>query len=382
MRITRVEAIPIWASFADAYGGADKVPAEISHPAFGMRTTPLAGQGAVLVRVETDEGLTGVGESMGRPAPAATAAYVNEMLAPLLIGQDPRAIAVHWTAMSEQLSFAPMAISGVDVALWDLRGQLAGEPVAHLLGGPFRTAIACYASPIPFLPDPDASADWARDFVSQGFRAVKLKTGRGVETDLEHVAAVRATIGSDIELLVDCNGAYGVADAVRLGRGLVRYGVGWLEEPVHRQFRANLAEVRRRVDLPVASGEWLDSVAAFHDLLDAGGADIVMPNIARCGGLTGFRRIAEAAALRNVRVAPHGVGSGVAIIAALHGAAAIDNFLIYEYNQLVNPLRHAILRQPLDFAEGRLHLPTAPGLGAVINDEAIQQFGPARAGRR
>jgi L-alanine-DL-glutamate epimerase-like enolase superfamily enzyme len=377
LKIVSVEAIPLWASFADVFGGADAVPAEISHPAFGMRQTPLAGQGCVLVRIETDDGLVGIGEAMGRPGPTATAGYINEILAPMLAGTDPRQIEVHWTAMSEQLSFAPMAVSGVDIALWDLRGQITGEPVCQALGGPFRTEIACYASPIPYLPDPDASAAKAAAFVAEGFTAVKLKVGRGVEVDLEHVAAVRAAIGPLVKLLVDCNGAYTLAESVQLGRGLVRHDVFWLEEPVHRQFREDLAEIRRRVDLPVASGEWLDSIWGFRDLLDAGGADVLMPNVTRCGGLSGFRRIAEMAALRNVTIAPHGVGSGIGILAALHGCAAISNFTIYEYNRLLNPLRHGILADPLRFVSGQLPVPTTPGLGAAIDEVNLDRFGLA-----
>lgn len=377
MRITRVEAIPLWAAFADVFGGADAVPTEISHPAFGMRQTPLAGQGCVLVRVHTDEGLVGIGEAMGRPGPTATASYINDILAPMLKGADPRRIEVHWTAMSEQLSFAPQAVSGVDIALWDLRGQMTGEPIAQALGGPFRTAIACYASPIPYLPTPDASAAKASGFLNDGFTAVKLKIGRGVEVDLEHVAAVRAAIGPSVKLMVDCNGAYTRAESIRLGRGLVRHDVYWFEEPVHRQFRDDLAEIRRRVDLPIASGEWLDSLWGFRDLLDAEGADVLMPNITRCGGITGFRRIAEAAALRNVTIAPHGVGAGIGILAALHASAAISNFTIYEYNQLLNPLRHGIMADPLPFADGQLHVPAAPGLGAPLNEESVDRFGLA-----
>ncbi len=375
MRITRVEAVPLWASFADAFGGADAVPTELSHPAFGMRRTPLAGQGCVVVRVHTDAGLVGVGEAMGRPGPTATASYVNDILAPMLEGTDPRQIEVHWVAMSEQLSFAPTAVSGVDIALWDLRGQMNGESIAQALGGPFRTELACYASPVPYLPDPEASAAKALDFVNQGFRAVKLKIGRGVGVDLDHVAAVRAAIGPDIKLMVDCNGAYTVADSIPLGRGLVKHDVFWFEEPVHRQFRDDLAAIRRRVDLPIASGEWLDSIWGFRDLLDAEGADVLMPNITRCGGITGFRRIAEAAALRNVTIAPHGVGAGIGILAALQASAAIENFTIYEYNQLFNPLRHAVLDEPLRFEDGMLHLPAAPGVGSRLNQESVDRFG-------
>lgn len=380
MRITRVEAIPLWASFADALGGADKVPADLSSPAFGMTATPLSGQGCVIVRVHTDEGLVGVGEAMGRPGARGTAALIEEVLAPLLIGEDPLRVEAHWSTMTRQLRFAPMGVAGVDIALWDLRGKAYGEPVHHLMGGPYLTSVPCYASPIPFLPTPDESAERARAFLAEGFRAVKLKIGRGVDLDLEHVAAVRDALGSAVPLLIDANGAYTLSESVRLARGLLRHDVYWLEEPITLEYPADLAELRRKVDLPIATGEGLGSIYQYRDLLDAGGADVLMPNIARCGGITAFRRIAEAAALRKVTIAPHGVGSGVGILAALQAIAATENFQIYEYNQLFNPLRHAVLAEPIVFRDGALDVPTTPGIGVTLDDAAIDRFDARRFG--
>lgn len=374
MKITRVEAIPLWASFADALGGADKVPVDLIRPAFGMRLTPLEGQGCVIVRVHTDEGLVGVGESMGRPGPRGHAAFVEDVLAPMLTEEDPLRVEAHWAAMSEELRFAPMALSGVDMALWDLRGRAYEEPVHRLLGGPLRTKVDCYASPVPYLPTPEGSAQRALKFVSEGFTAVKAKIGRSVETDLEHVAAIRDAVGLRVKVLVDANGAYSVPEAVRLARGLEREGVFWLEEPVQPEHPAQLAEVRRKVNLPIASGEWLGSVHQFRDLLDAGGADVLMPNVTRCGGITGFRRVAELAEIKNVAIAPHGVGSGVGVVAALHASSVAPNFLTYEYNQLFNPLRHAILSEPLVFRDGKLEVPVAPGLGVTLKEEILNRY--------
>ena len=193
MNITKVEAIPLFAAFADAFDG--DVPPELSLPAFSMRNSPLLGQGAVIVRIETDEGLVGIGEAMGRPGPRGTAAHINEVLAPMLLGADPRHHLALWTAMNEQMRFAPMGISGVDIALWDLRGKIYGDSLTNLLGGVMRETVDCYASPIPYMAMPDASAGKAREFLQEGFRAVKLKIGRGINTDIEHVAAVRDAIG-------------------------------------------------------------------------------------------------------------------------------------------------------------------------------------------
>ena len=255
MKITHAKAIPLFASFADAFDG--DVPPELSLPAFSMRNNPLLGQGAVIVRIETDEGLVGIGEAMGRPGPRGTAAHINEVLAPMLLGADPRHHLALWTAMNEQMRFAPMGISGVDIALWDLRGKIYGDSLPNLLGGAMREAVDCYASPVPYMATPEASADKAGEFLQAGFRAVKLKIGRGVSTDIAHVEAVRDAIGGDVKLLVDANGAYTVSESIVLAKDLVRLGVYWLEEPVHPEYPDDLARIRRRVDLPVVSGEWL-----------------------------------------------------------------------------------------------------------------------------
>ena len=339
MKITKVEAIPLFAAFADAFDG--NVPPELAQPAFSMRHNPLLGQGAVIVRIETDAGLLGIGEAMGRPGPRGTAAHINEVLAPMLLGRDPRQHQALWTAMNEAMRFAPMGISGIDMALWDLRGKIYDDSLPNLLGGAMRQTVDCYASPIPYTAAPEASAEIARKFLRDGFGAVKLKIGRGISTDIDHVAAVRAAIGPDIKLLVDANGAYTASESIALAKDLVKLGVYWLEEPAHPEYADDLARIRRRVDLPVVSGEWLGSWVQFRDLLKAEAVDVIMPNVTRCGGITGMMKIADMAQLENVTVAPHGVGAGLGIAAAIAACAVMPNFLIYEYNQLFNPLRHS-----------------------------------------
>ncbi len=372
MQIVRVEAIPVWAAFSDAFEG--DVPLELAFPAFGMRRIPLGGQGAAVVKITTADGLVGIGESMGRPGPRGSSIYINEVLKPMLLGQDSRQIGLHWSSMMEEIRFAPMCISGVDMALWDLMGKRYGSSLTHLMGGPFRESVDCYASPIPFLPMPDESAAHALEFVTQGFQAIKLKIGRGVGRDLEHVAAVRGAIGSGTKLLVDANGAYTASESIRLAQGLVQENVFWLEEPVHPEYADDLARVRRRVDLPIASGEWLGSVYQFRDLIKAEAADIIMPNITRCGGITGFLRIAEMAELENIMVAPHGVGLGIGIIASIHACSTISNFLIYEYNQLFNPLRHTIMQESIQFNDGQLYAPLGNGLGITLNENIMREY--------
>ncbi len=371
MKIARVEAIPLWASFADAL---DEVPNELSHPAFGMRSNPLLGQGAVIVRLTTDDGLVGIGEAMGRPGPRGTAAHINEVLAPMLIGADPRHHHALWSAMVEEIRFAPMGISGVDIALWDLRGQIYNDSLPNLLGGPICETVEPYASPIPYLPRPEQSAQKAGEFLSAGFRALKLKIGRGLATDIAHVEAVRAAVGPAIKLLVDANGAYTVSQSIALSKDLVKQSVYWLEEPVHPEYADDLARIRRRVDLPIASGEWLGSVYQFRDLLKAEAVDVLMPNITRCGGFTGMLKITDMALMENVTVAPHGVGAGLGIVAAIAACAVMPNFLIYEYNQLFNPLRHTLMREAIPFHDGVLKPLDGPGLGISLNEETIARY--------
>lgn len=371
MKITQVEAIPLFASFADAL---DEVPTELSHPAYGMRVNPLLGQGAVIVRVTTDEGLIGIGEAMGRPGPRATAATINDVLTPMLLGQDPRHHHALWSAMYEELRFAPMGISGVDIALWDLRGKIYGDSLPNLLGGPMRDTVDCYASPIPYMATPEASANKAGEFLAQGFRALKLKIGRGLSTDIAHVEAVRSTIGPDIKLLVDANGAYTVSESIALAKDLVKQNVYWLEEPVHPEYADDLARIRRRVDLPIVSGEWLGSWIQFRDLLKAEAVDVIMPNISRCGGITGMMKIADLALLENVRVAPHGVGAGIGIVAAVATCAVLPNFLIYEYNQLFNPLRHSVMREAINYKDGVLAPNEGMGLAVTLDEATVTRY--------
>jgi len=267
-----------------------------------------------------------------------------------------------------------MGISGVDMALWDLRGKLYDDCLTNLLGGAARETVDCYASPIPYMATPDGSADKARGFLQAGFRALKLKIGRGIGPDIDHAAAVRDAIGSDVKLLVDANGAYTVSESIALARDLVKLGVYWLEEPVHPEYPDDLARIRRRVDLPVVSGEWLGSWFQFRDLLKAEAVDVIMPNITRCGGITGLMKIADLAMLENVTVAPHGVGAGIGIIAAIAACAVMPNFLIYEYNQLFNPLRHTVMHEAINYADGVLRPNAGAGLGIRLNEDTLERY--------
>lgn len=380
MKITRVEAIPLAATFEQIYGVLDRVPAHMLFPSanFANVGAPRTGQYTCLVRIGTDEGLVGVGEAYGLRDPRVSAAIVEHVLAPVLIGRDPLRTEALWQAMFAIGAFHTegyhtQAVAGVDIALWDLKGKALGQPISVLLGGPLRDSLWCYASPVT-LCDPDTAQECAREFLAKGFGAVKVKVGGTLTNDVDRVAAVREVIGPTMPLLLDVNAALDARGAIALARAVEPYGCYWLEEPVPPEDLAGMAHVRRSINLPIATGEQSSSIYTFRDHLRAEAADVFMPNVTKAGGISECQRISTLVHAENLKMAPHGVGSGIGLAATLQWCAAMPNFLIYEYNQLLNPLRHDILKTPMVFQDGHLQVPPGPGLGIEINWEEVDRF--------
>jgi L-alanine-DL-glutamate epimerase-like enolase superfamily enzyme len=381
LTITSVEVRHLEVAFESLYDGLENVPDWLLYPAASHLAYPRSGQFATLVRIGTADGLVGVGEAYGLPRPEVTATVISELLRPALIGRDAMATEALWEDMysaqkraGHTKGFYLEAISGIDMALWDLRGKAAGLPVHRLLGGPVREWIPCYASPVPFMPTPDESAARAATFVEQGFHRIKIKLGRGIETDVDHVHAVREKVGDDIEILVDANCAYRVDAAIRLGQRLAELGVTWLEEPLETDDLDGLAEVRGAVPMAVVNGETEFTKYGVREALTRRAIDIVMPNLARAGGITEARRIAALADAFHVEVSPHGVGSAINMSAALQFCAATPNIRFYEYNQLPNPLRTALLTHEPEFRDSALRVPDGPGLGVTLDDDAVEDY--------
>lgn len=384
MKIAEVTAVPLTARFADLYGGAAAIPAHILRPASHFGRVPRTGQYSTLVRIATEDGLVGHGEAWGLPLPEATALWVERLIAPLLIGRDAddidgiwRELVDYFARVGHSTSIAMEAVSGVDIALWDLRGLRAGEPICALLGGSRRDRIDCYVSPIMFHDDVAATRAAARAFVDDGFRAVKLKAGRGVERDLADAAAVRDEVGPDVGLLIDVNGGYDLAEATRLADGLEQTGVTWLEEPLPPTRFADMAELRRRSAVPIALGENEFTRHQFELFLANGCADIVMPNVTRAGGITGCRDIAALAAEHGAGFSLHGVGAGLMQHASLHLLASLDADALFEVNRFPNPLRESLAAPVLVATNGSLPVPGLPGLGCAVLPDAVERFGAA-----
>lgn len=386
MKITGVRAYPLMA----AIDGLLEAP--VSVPRSGTTANLVfAGYRSLIVRIDTDEGLTGAGEGLVRLAPRATAAIVDD-LASLLIGRDPRDVDVIWEDLYATMAnrghtrgFMIEAISAIDIALWDILGKARGEPLYRLLGGAHSSSVPCYASSVRIKP-PGEAADDARSLAEDGFQAIKLKIGRGggrLDEDLEAVAAVRDAIGSDVDLMVDANGGYTIAEASYIARGLERYNVRWFEEPLAADDLDGYRQLRSRVNLPIAAGETWFTRYDFRDALVREAVDIVQPDVSRCGGVSEAKKVASLADAFHVPYAPHtGQSSAVCLVASMHLAAAASNGLTYEYiaadwsSTQENPLRTRIT--DFDFTATRsggfVSPPDQPGIGLSVDWSALDAY--------
>jgi D-galactarolactone cycloisomerase len=378
-----------------------KITAVRAHCSASALETPFAfSQGGVKSRgacrgeVPTDEGLTGWGEALcqGLQPPAIAAAAVESALAPLLLGEDPRQIEPLWQRMYMRTRDYGMkgailaAISGVDIALWDVTGKALGQPVWRLLGGAHRERVQIYATGfyrVKGQGEAPRLAEEAKQRAAEGFKYLKIKLGFGVADDLEVMRAVaRAIEGKGLRLMIDTNHAYGVADAVRLGRALAPLELRWYEEPVAAEDLAGYRELRAKLDVPVAGGENEFAAWGFRSLFEARAVDIAQPDVGAAGGFTACRHIAALALAHGVQVNPHVWGSAVGQVASLHliGALPLANpslFAdepVFEYDCSAHPFREQLVDRPLRHNGGWLDLPTAPGLGIEVDRGALERF--------
>jgi L-alanine-DL-glutamate epimerase-like enolase superfamily enzyme len=342
---------------------------------------------ATIVRVHSDEGLSGLGECIVRLGPGATRAVIEEVLAPVVIGRDVFDIEGIWEDMYRTMrarghsrGYLLEAISGIDIALWDLLGKKLGLPVARLLAGHGRSQVPAYASSI-LLDTPAVMADEAERLAAQGYTGIKMKVGGGQNDDIARMEAVRKAVGPKIDIMLDANSGYDVPTAVIVGRHAERLGMFWLEEPVVPDDLAGYRRIRDAIkSVRLAAGEGEFTAAGFRPFLEQGLLDIVQPDIARAGGFTGCRRIAALAGAYNVAVAPHTGASGpICIAASLHFAAATPGLLTFEHMYIYNPL-HEMLAEALPQPNrGVIAVPSAPGIGVEVDARALKRF--VRAGR-
>lgn len=370
MKITAVDVYRLQAELREPFG--------FSQWTFRRRETTLAA-------VRTDQGLTGWGEAYGPPAPNAAA--LHEFLGPLVVGRDPRDTETLWHFLFArsvdygQKGTMVAAISALDIAFWDLKAQAAGVPVYRLLGGAEVESIPCYATGFYFREGNLARkfAQEAEQYLADGFPAVKMKVGLGLERDAQLVAGVRRAIGPQAGLMIDANHAYTAVEAIALGRRVEAHNLRWFEEPVSPLDLRGYLEVKRRLQIPIAGGECEYTRFGFEPLLRHRAVDYAQPDLCACGGISEGMKIATLASIYGVHVTPHAWGSAVGLAAALHFYAALPGppatlrpaEKLLEYDRTENPFRTQIVEEPVRFERGRLLVPQAPGLGVRVLEDRL-----------
>jgi len=361
-----------------------EVACRLSEP-IGNSRQMFDSRASLLVALTTDAGAVGWGESWAFPA--AAGAMIREVFGPALLGCDASAPQSAWHTMSSQLGYdrrgiSTMAISALDIALWDVAGQIAHRPVYALLGGRLRETIPAYVSG-PFMkPGPDPYRDFAADvaaYLETGFRAVKMRMGTEPRADGAMAQRIRRQIGEEISLMADLNEGFSVAGAIEIAKRVADADLVWLEEPIAHDDLPGYRRLAGVLPMALAGGEALIGLKAFRDYLAAGVFDFVQPDLALCGGFSEARRIAAVADAFDAAVVPHVWGTVVNFHASLHFAACLPEKRgrlrtpLFEFDPSENPLRTAFASHPID-RDGHIKAPDAPGLGIDLTPDRIAPF--------
>jgi galactonate dehydratase len=348
----------------------------------------------LLLKLLTDQpGLHGLGDASPMENDAEVEAIIRGWAPRYLAGKDPLDSEVIWTQLYQDVQarggrLATTALSGVDIAVWDLKGKILGQPVYRLLGGAQRKRIRVYANGWYTNPGtPGQNGEEAKKVVAMGYTAMKFDpfgqhnyyTISLAEAQLaeDRVAAVRQAVGPEVDILVEAHAKFNVATAVQLGKRLEKYRPLFYEEPTSPENIAEMAEVRRRVDIPIATGERLYTKFPFMQLLEAQAADVFQPDIANAGGITELKKISALAEAKHVTMAPHNVCSPVGAMAEFHLDATLVNFLIQEYHaEFYTPHYFTVTNGFPRQKDGYVELGDAPGLGLTLDEEEIKKHPP------
>lgn len=341
---------------------------------------------AVLVEVHTDEGIVGIGEAFTIPEVALVA--ISQFYKPMLLGENPLDIERLWEKMYFGAGYSGVkgvmveALSGIDIALWDIRGKAEGQPVWQLLPSslhPFTPSpLHAYAAGGFWSPLAETIAELT-GYVERGFDGVKMKVGLGIEEDARRVAAVREAIGDHVKLMLDANCGYTAEQAIELGKRVEECNVYWLEEPVIVEDWDGYRKVRESLNVKIAGGEGEYTRWGFRELMGRGCVDVAQPDTMRCGGLSESVKIAQIAAQHHVAYAPHVFCSVVGLAASLHIAAVAPTFEIFEFDMTPNPLRTHLAKTPIEAQAGRVQVPHGAGLGIELDNDALARYAVVKA---
>lgn len=371
MKITEVKAIPI--TFQE------------HRPPNYLFELPL---NFLFVRIETDDGLVGYGEvcdSYGCSYPLAVKEIIDEVLKPLLIDEDPLAIERlfvkmrGWTRrrLGDQ-GVGIQAISGVEIALWDLSGKIQGKSISHLLGRTQEEIPVYASSTVMEEGPPELHLKLVEPYLDRGVRAIKVRLGLNFRRDLETLRALRSLIDRNIQMMVDGGEHYTVRTALEIAHALAELEVRFFEEPIPQNNREGIARLVAKSPVPIAYGEHLFLSQDFQDCLIHKRADIIQPDASVCGGISECRRIAALAESFGAPVVPHAAAGPIALAANLHFSASVANVSMLEYAFTFDRLWKVALAEPVlslsAVEKGCLAVPTGPGLGVTINEEIWEQY--------
>ena len=364
---------------------------ELGEKSFGFAQGWIKSRQITIVIVSTDEDIYGAGECFGLAKPIA--AIINGFCAPRMIGRDPFDSSVIWDelyryqSISFQQGIFLEALSGTDIALWDIKGKALGVPIYKLLGGCYRDKARCYATGLywPNVKDPkDAQkvlVEQALGYKRDGFPGMKLKIGHvSPEEDLSIIKAIRGATGYDIKLMVDGNCAYDATEAIKIAKQMEPYDIYWFEEPVPPDDIEGTLEVKKNTNIRITSGESILTAYWIRQLISRRAVDILNPDVCITGGFTDMQKIIAMAAAWNIQCVPHVWGSNIAVAAGLHCYAAIPNIPrkynppepFFEYDVSPNPLREGLTHEKLEVKNGYIDVPQQPGLGVTVNMDFVK----------
>jgi D-galactarolactone cycloisomerase len=335
---------------------------------------------AVVIKITTESGLVGWGEAHHGRAPRAIEALVNSTVRDLVVGQDAAETTAVWERVfRNQLAThgtgaaAACALSGVDMALWDIRAKAAGWPLYRLLGGRKR-AIPAYAGGVALgYKEPSALVEDVQALVAQGFTAVKLRIGQNVDSDVARVRAVREAVGPDLAIMTDANAQYSAEQVTRIVPVFEELGVGWLEEPFPPQGRRQYIEAARRSRVPLAAGENHYTRYEFAELIEDGAVSVLQPDASKVGGVTEMMRVAALASVANLPICPHTSITGINMAATIHLIASMPTAHYFEADIAKgNALRSGLCSSPFEIdVDGNVVPSDAPGIGVDVDEDFL-----------
>ena len=350
----------------------------------------------LVIKLNTDNPkLFGLGDASAMEDENEVKSIISSWTEKYLSGKDPLESEVLWTTLYHDPHarggrLATTSLSGIDIALWDIKGKILKEPVWKLLGGSFREKIRVYANGWYTNPGtPKLNAEEAKKVVDMGYTALKFDPfGQNnyykislEELDIaeKRVESVRKSVGDNIDILIEAHAKFNVMNAIKIGKKLEKYNPLWYEEPVSEERISELLEVRRKVNIPIATGERLYTKFPFSEIVDKHAADVLQPDIANAGGITELKKISAIAEAKHITMAPHNVCSPVGAIAEMHLDKSIVNFEIQEYHaefytEHYFSVFHGFPRQ----SDGYIELSDKPGLGLEINYEEITKHPPLK----